>query len=309
MGLGLSLQSNTVKNIVDNYINMVSEMSVAAYNETKPTNLLTQKVEQKICNYADCWKGADPTQIPTPTVWGEMCKVGSITIDQNLTASTVVTAESLSSVSQNVQNNIATATEQFVKNVSAANPGLLSAAFAGQFTDTSFAAYLSANVKTSINADATQICSTMTVTDQGVTQLICASVGGIVISQNASITNVVSCIMKQVIKQVGTNSTINNVLQRADNIASAGESWNAYIIIAVIVVIILMVLFALYKYWNKQQDDENGTKPPSGKPPTTTIKPKPGQRPQQPLPVASGKPAPTLKVQRPLPALPSTTKF
>ena len=173
---------------------------------------------------------------------------GNINVTQTSAQNCNLTAENINEISATITNNITNELSQWITNNLQSNQGWLAVALNSQFANNISAQQVAAMITNNAITNISSRCAAEISAAQSSNISICGVFNNtnFNLTQAAVITNLTSCINKNTINYIASNTQLNGMAQTADNkLASSQEGLSTiarYIIIAVVAVVILIII-------------------------------------------------------------------
>ena len=173
---------------------------------------------------------------------------GNINVTQTSAQNCNLTAENINEISATITNNITNQLSQWITNNLSSNQGWLSIALSSQAANNISAQQVAAMITNNAITNISSTCAAEISAAQSSNISICGVFNNtnFNLTQAAVITNLTSCINKNTINYIASNTQLNAMAQTADNkLSSTQEGLSTiakYIIIAVVVVAVLALI-------------------------------------------------------------------
>lgn len=233
-----NLQSNTSKEVFSQFTEFI-------YNNA--TNIVNKNdLTCAVGNYAEFESGR-----------GEFCPFSCVNCDINFNqkaeANCQIKAENLNQIQIDIKNNIATQVEQFLKQDSKSIQDWLAAAISLQINDATTATEIANLVQNSIRTDVQNFCQAQVFSNNNAKISLCGTFVNtrFDLAQDVLATGLASCVNKNLVSAVSSNSTLTKLIQDTDQKLSSEQKGATDFIkwIAIIGGIILLLLIIGAGIW------------------------------------------------------------
>lgn len=178
----------------------------------------------------------------------------TININQTANASCKLTATNINSIAQSISNTIQNSVQQFIDNNLQSKQGWFSTAFSLQISGAQTSDQVATIVANNFSNNVQNLCGSQVSAMNNSQVLLCGAynLSTINITQDATISSIVSCINQNTINVFTTNATLNQLWQTTDQIlasqqegASSIFKWLIVVVVVVVVAFVGVVVFKL----------------------------------------------------------------
>jgi len=247
--MGTNISSQTGTQIVNSYMSEINSAVASAITTVSLNTANNQSVTINVCRTA-------VTQ-------------GNLITNQVSTQNQTIMAASLSTVVENVKNNISAITQQFLQQTSSQEAGWLATAFNINVQDNTQVQNFSQMIANSVSSSVMTVCSDELESSQSITLNLCGYINGNIITNQSAAQNIsLSCVSKQIVNFIASNSEYVQGIQQAEQQAmqTAGGLFDFlyYIAIAFVIIIFFLVIMSTISHiyrQPKQQQVPPGQRP------------------------------------------------
>src|SRR5579883_2201174 len=264
--MGLAISNSYVQNTVNSLTSVISTSIDNATNNIQ-INCQSQNIIQGFfgsypteidangnTKFANCVPPAEISSVNVNQTAQNICNIQGGLSNQNI---------------QNITNNLQTNIDQWLSANAKANNGFLGFGVSIANSEGINQVNLSTQIAQAMTTNISQVCSASLSTANAGKFYFCGRYpNGIAISQNAVNSNLTSCLLNNLVTQIGNNTVLNGIVQKAAASADAANSglnlagllkW--LIIGAVIIAVLILIGVILYFAFggNKSTPDQNKT--------------------------------------------------
>jgi hypothetical protein len=248
--MGIAFNSQISTNITESYLNIITTITNSAASSNFTTASNNNSLNVQIC---------------PPSCQGACTINGNVSINQKNTAQVTSTTTTLQNVVDTVKSQIASQTTTFVKQASSAEQSWLSTAFGINVNVQTTIDRVSEIINNSISSDASSVCRTDVINDNSINLQICGNINGSLLTNqsNAAIA-ASSCITKQMIKNLLSNTEFVQGMITADQQATVNQGgpfdFLYWILVFFAFIIFIVVIAGIIRYLTRSP------KPPKTQP-------------------------------------------
>lgn len=242
--MGLNFSQQISKDVTQGYMDAVNELTSSATASLNTTTLTVNNLNLQLCGSNVCGPGP--------------CNIKNVNINQRAGTSLQLSVGTLQQVVIAVTNKLEDTTTQYVQSRNQSEQAWMSFAFGinsqYQSTISSFAQKISNLITQNVSTN----CNSSVISSNTARIVLCGNIDGDAnIRQDADVLEAISCISKQIVNNIVSNTELYNGMQYADqqnySSSSGPLSFLYYIGLFILFIIIVVTLAGTIRYVTREE--------------------------------------------------------
>jgi hypothetical protein len=259
MGVGISVQSNTTKSIINLYNSVINQVTSAAVAKSK--------FETSNANEVNVYACVTPSGIQCSN-----CIVASVDVEQSINVRATLSTTDSQQVVNNMKNDLVTQlATQISQTTIAGAPAWFSAAFNVNINNVDETTNVVNKIVNQAFSTSEADCAALFLASNTGTVVACGTSGPVVVNQSIAVSAIDSCVNNQITNTILSNSVYTQGIQNANQQSQTGDTSLTFktILIIILIVVFIITIFQLVSGGRRTT--------PQGPPPGPYRGPPPGQ--------------------------------